>query len=570
MLGHNLSAINSDGTISPVDGEEPRPDEPGHAALAIGEYYRATGETTLNGLDLVDLAARCITAQAFKEPPEENGLAYAALGLLSFGPSKERNVVWERLVDETRVRLDRQLLHRSDYNNHWQAFNIAKAVARFSLGLSKKDETGRLIERFLDRIQQTSSAGFFDDSGEGIGGSFDIYGPMTFVFIRQALQLHSNAGLRERKLPSLRTFAEKYVKMLPDLVRHDGLGWAYGRSAGAYGQMHCISLLLQSLRDEWIPEDQKPRYFDLLRRLFYFFYVTYLDQEHGFLVIRDDERSTVARHTTRMANFDGARYLCQWSRLTKLINAPENPKAEPVRTSGRFVIFDNSNRKEQGLFLYRDAESGLHIELPLIGCGGRPTADGLAFPHAPGVFDWPNNLYLPILTPELTFGENAFIPSFYGKRCTTGLGMRNSFFFRYEQPELINTKEQVVNGVGSCRVSWTFAGNKVTAEFIYTVKNQIQLDRFRFMLAIGAPHSRYRTDTAPMLGAQGLRCQVVKDDFQGIWSETEVVSQDPAYRTNYGKVHYLQTLLRDHPLIMRPGNTYRFAVSFEPDIATSG
>lgn len=570
MLGHNLSAINSDGTISPVDGEEPRPDEPGHAALAIGEYYRATGETTLNGLDLVDLAARCITAQAFKEPPEENGLAYAALGLLSFGPSKERNVVWERLVDETRVRLDRQLLHRSDYNNHWQAFNIAKAVARFSLGLSKKDETGRLIERFLDRIQQTSSAGFFDDSGEGIGGSFDIYGPMTFVFIRQALQLHSNAGLRERKLPSLRTFAEKYVKMLPDLVRHDGLGWAYGRSAGAYGQMHCISLLLQSLRDEWIPEDQKPRYFDLLRRLFYFFYVTYLDQEHGFLVIRDDERSTVARHTTRMANFDGARYLCQWSRLTKLINAPENPKAEPVRTSGRFVIFDNSNRKEQGLFLYRDAESGLHIELPLIGCGGRPTADGLAFPHAPGVFDWPNNLYLPILTPELTFGENAFIPSFYGKRCTTGLGMRNSFFFRYEQPELINTKEQVVNGVGSCRVNWTFAGNKVTAEFIYTVKNQIQLDRFRFMLAIGAPHSRYRTDTAPMLGAQGLRCQVVKDDFQGIWSETEVVSQDPAYRTNYGKVHYLQTLLRDHPLIMRPGNTYRFAVSFEPDIATSG
>ena len=86
-------------------------------------------------------------------------LAYAALGLLCFGPSKERNPVWERLVDETRQRLDKQLLHRSDYDNYWQAFNVAKAVCRFSLGLSKKDETSRLIERMVERIEQTSSNG---------------------------------------------------------------------------------------------------------------------------------------------------------------------------------------------------------------------------------------------------------------------------------------------------------------------------------------------------------------------------------------------------------------------------
>jgi len=570
MLGHNLTAINPDGSITPVEGEDPRPDESGHAALAIGEYYRATGETTLNGLDLVDLAARCITAQAFREPAEENGLAYAALGLLSFGPSKERNPVWERLVDETRTRLDRQLLHRSDYNNHWQAFNVAKAVARCSIGLSKKDETGRLIERFLDRIQETSSAGFFDDCGEGLGGNYNIYGPMSFVFIRQALQLHNNAGLRDRKLPSLRTFAEKYVKLLPDMVRHDGLGWAYGRSAGAYGQMHCISLLLQAMRDQWIPDEQKPKYFDILRRLFYFFYQTYLDQEHGFLVIRDTERTTVTRHTTRMANFDGARYLCQWSRLAKVINAPDNTRAEPLRTSGRFVIFDKSNRKEQGLFLYRDADSGLHIELPLVSSGGRPTADSLAFPHSPGIFDWPNNVYLPIMIPELTIGDHTFIPSFYGKRCTAGLGVKNSFYFHYEQPELITTKEEIINGVGSCKVHWTFQGSKVTAEFVYQVKSQVQLDKFRYMLAIGAPHSRYRTDTAPTLGEAGLRCSVLKDDFQGHWAETEVVSNDPTYRSNYGKIHYLQTLTRDHPLIMRPGQTYRLIVSFEPDITAAG
>ncbi|HVU16568.1 MAG TPA: hypothetical protein VHD32_06570 [Candidatus Didemnitutus sp.] len=566
MLSHNLSAIRPDGTVEPAEGESPRSDEPGHVAFALGEYYRATGETTLKGTDLIDLAARCITAQVFTEPAGENGLAYAALGLLAFGPSKERNPVWERLVDETRQRLDKQLLHRSDYDNYWQAFNIAKAVSRFSLGLSKKDETSRLIERMVERIEQTSSTGFFDDTEPGIGGHFNLYGVMTLVFVRSALQLHANSALRERKLPTLRTYAEKYIKMMPDLVRADGLGWAYGKAAGVYGQMHCISLILQGMRDGWIPEDQKPKYFDILRRLFYFFFQTYLDQEHGFLDVRDDERTAYASHTTRMANFDAARYLCQWSRLVKAVQMPDGIRAEPAKTSGRFVIFDKSNRKEQGLFLYRDADSGLHVQLPLVSSGGSATADNLPFPHSPGVFDWPNNLYLPIMLPELTFGENVTIPAFYGQKCVTGLGLKNSFFFRYEQPELVNLKEELVRGVGSVKVQWSFTGGKVAAEFAYTVRNQVQLDKFRFALVIGAPHSRYRQGTSPALGPNGHRCSVLKDDFHATWQETEVVTPDPTYRTNYGKLHYVQMFVRDHPLIMRPGQIYRLSVAFEPDI----
>ena len=88
ILGHNLDSIQPDGTLASVPGEEARPDEPGHVAYALGEYFRATGETTLNGFDLIDLVARCITAQMFTEPAAENGLAYASLGLLCFGPSK--------------------------------------------------------------------------------------------------------------------------------------------------------------------------------------------------------------------------------------------------------------------------------------------------------------------------------------------------------------------------------------------------------------------------------------------------------------------------------------------------
>ncbi|HEX2099404.1 MAG TPA: hypothetical protein VHF69_02005, partial [Candidatus Synoicihabitans sp.] len=127
-------------------------------------------------------------------------------------------------------------------------------------------------------------------------------------------------------------------------------------------------------------------------------------------------------------------------------------------------------------------------------------------------------------------------------------------------------KEEVVKGLGSVKVQWNFAGPKITCEFSYTVKQQVTLDRFRYMLAIAAPHSRYRVAGSLALGQEGHRCSVTKDDFQANWQETEVVSNDPTYRTNYGKIHYLQALVRDHPLIMRPGNIYRLLVSFDPDV----
>lgn len=568
LLGQNLDSINEDGTIQPIEGEEPRIDESGHAALAIGEYFRATNQTSIDKFDLVDLVARCVTAQAFSDEENANGLAYAALGLLSFGPSKERNAVWERLVDVTQERLDEILVERDDAEGHLQAFNIAKAVTRYSFGLTTKDETGKLIDAFCDGIRNHSSAGFVDDRPKvGIGGSFDIYGILSFVFIRQALQLHGNIHLRERKLPSLRTFGEKYIKMMPDVVRQDGMGWIYGRGIGAYGQMHCISIILQGIRDGWIPAEKKPQYYDILRRLFQFFFMTYIDQEHGYLVIRDPERTTMDAHTTRMANFDAARYLCQWSRLARSIGGQMNSKASPVKTAGRWVIFNKTQKREQGLFIYQDSQSGLHVQLPLVNNGGDLASDSLAFPHSPGIFDWPAATYLPVMLPELTFGEHVTVPAFYGLRCRTGLGLRKAFYFRYEQPELITREGKVINNLASVQVNWNFLGNKVTSEFVYTARNQVQMDKMRYCLVIATPHSAYRVGTTFTLGAEGLRANVLRDDFQGAWQDTEVVTNDPAWKTYHGNVHYIQTLMRDHPLQLRPAQQYRLIVEFEPDIA---
>ena len=78
LLSNNLQHINEDGSVTPAPGEKGRVDEPGHAALAIGEFFRATGEVELGEHDLYDLAARCVTQQAFVEEENDNGIAYAS------------------------------------------------------------------------------------------------------------------------------------------------------------------------------------------------------------------------------------------------------------------------------------------------------------------------------------------------------------------------------------------------------------------------------------------------------------------------------------------------------------
>lgn len=158
ILSHNIGAVAADGSIEPTPGETGRSDESGHVAFALGEFYRATQETRIGQTDIVELVARCVSSQLRLETESENGLAYAALGLLSFGPSKERNLPWAQLDETSRELMDKRLLVRTDYFDHRQAFNIGKAVTRFSLGLSKKTKRGALSNASSNASKATARA----------------------------------------------------------------------------------------------------------------------------------------------------------------------------------------------------------------------------------------------------------------------------------------------------------------------------------------------------------------------------------------------------------------------------
>lgn len=572
LLQQNLAFVGTDGRITPADGESMRADEPGHAALAIGEYHRATNETSLGKVDLVELAARCIRAQVGIREGSDNGLAYACLGLLSFGASKDRNAVWDRLDGATREAIADRLGQTRPHDNHFQAFDIAKAVCRFSLGMTEEDETGALVDRMVDGIAAHGTGGFLDDAprapgSDTLGGCYDLYGLVALIFARQALQLHANLAVRDAKLPRLRTHAEKYLRILLDSIREDGMGWSYGRGIGAYGQMHPISVLLQALRDRWVPADKETQARDLVRRLFTCLFGSFVDLEHGVLVIRDAERDTIPGHTTRMANLDAARYLCQWSRLAKTIGGPL-PSVPPAAPSVpcRYFPFDRGRDKEQGLCVYSDARSGLFVQLPLVSGGGRGLSDSLAFPHMPGVMDWPANASQPCFIPEFHIGDRRITPSHYGRGVQVALGTKGATLFRYEQPELIDTAERLVPGLGSLRVEWEFLGGRMTGRFTLLPRAAFVIDAIRLAVPIASPHSRLSPHGGFSLGGDYHRCEVLRDDFGCAWGEVETVSEAPAHRTCWGKIHYYQALRRENPLALRPGQSLTLEVAYEPEI----
>ena len=172
-----------------------------------------------------------------------------------------------------------------------------------------------------------------------------------------------------------------------------------------------------------------------------------------------------------MANFDAARYLCQWSRLAKVIGG-SMAVAAPQRSStgGRFVAFDKSHRKEHGLFFYRDENLGVQYQLPLIGPGPNATSDNLAFPHCPGIFDWTVN-QIPTSDDSRAYLWQRCDRSFLlRKNCVTGIGLKKSLYLRFNQPELVRTDGSFANGIGQCQVQWTFGNGKVSSEFVFQVK----------------------------------------------------------------------------------------------------
>ncbi len=577
LLKLNFSSIATDGSIIPVDGEVSRADEPGHAALAFGEYYRATGELTLERQNIVEIVTRTITAQVRLSKGSDNGMAFACLGLLAFGPTRERNPVWEQLDESTRKSIEERLAIVHDHHDHVQAFDIAKAVCRFSFGLSKKDETGALVDRFIERITANSTGGFHDEASraahaENFGGVFDLYGIVALIFVRQALQLHANIQVRDAKLPKLRTLSEKYVRVIMDIVREDGTGWCFGRGIGAYGQMHCTTLLLQALRDRWIAVDKEPQARDLVRRLYTNFFTTFFDAEHGLIVIRDHERDTIPGHTTRMANFDAARYLSQWSRLAKTIGGSLDVVKPVTRLPVcRYFSFDKSPRKEQGLLSYQDPASGLHVLLPLVAAGSHRYSDSLAFPHMPGVMDWPSNQVTSPFIPEFTLGGKIFTPSYYGKNAQVAMGTKSgTYHFRYEQPDIIDRDEKLSVNLASMKVDWEFAGGRMVGRFTLTAKSAIVLEEFRLVLPIASTHSRMTPGNALVLGPESHRCEVLKDDFHAAWAETKVVSEDPRHRTCWGKVHFYQILERDKPMALRAGMSYTLEIAYQPHIVPAG
>ncbi|MDR1456815.1 MAG: hypothetical protein LBI34_02040 [Puniceicoccales bacterium] len=564
LLGGYLERIEENGTIAPIGGEQVRTDESGHIAYALAVYHSIAEQTSAR---VVELVAGCIAAQFHFNVQDVGGCTHAALALLTMGLNLARNDAWSRFRDETQKIIESWLKTPLQVPPHQEAFRIVHAIVGHSLGFQITDNSDKLIEQWLNRARTGSTGGFMDSSSRGIGGRYDGAALEQYVLVREALQRHASIHMRARRLPMIRTYMQRYLKLIPDLVRDDGTNWTFGSMRGCTGTIYTISFIVRAFDDDWIDADKQTIYADILRKLVQHLLMHYLDQGSASVCIRDGERDAETEEATVVVNFEAIRQFFFWSQLAKRSKISLGVAGtESHNTFAKYIPFDHGMKAEHGLLIYRDALLGLPLQLPLIGgnTNGNPSCD--AFPHCPGVFDAPINKRLPVLVPELTFGDLVTVPSFYGKNVSTSLGPRREFQFRYEQPELITVNEELISNIASCKVVWSFVEGKVTAEFIYLPRRAIRLDSFRFTFAISVPHSRLTFPIMPSLGDNGLRPQILRDDFHGEWQQLQDVTKDPTYRTNGGKITCLYVYARLLALQLRQGTPYWFSISFEPEV----
>ncbi|MDR1437541.1 MAG: hypothetical protein LBI69_00605 [Puniceicoccales bacterium] len=571
LLGNYIERIGEDGIIPPLDDELINGDEAGHIAYALAVFQTLHREekSALDGPKLNDLVAGCIAAQFHYNGQNAEGCVYAAMALLTMGLNLARNIAWSRFREETQKIITtwarRQLQVRPDQ----MIFNVIHSIVAFSLGFTAKDDSDRQMEQLIRWLGDESIGGFMDSSWVGIRGRFDGRVVEHYVLLREALQLHGNVHIRERRLPAFRTYMQRYLRLILDITREDGTNWSFGSLQGCAADMSNISFLFYAFADDWIDAQKWPTYVTPLRRTIQHFFMQYFDQEHGVVCVRNGEHGDSADRTTATVTFDVIRQTLLWSQLAKSLKVPlelaDSPSKAPY---AKYVSFDRGMKKEQGLFLYRDEASGLLLQLPLVGGNGEGTSDCLAFPHCPSVFDAPSDVYLPIMLPELSFEGHVTTPSFYGKNVSTGIGMRKEFQFRYDQPDLIGLDEQLIPNAASCKVLWTFNGTQICGDFTYFPRRVIRLTSFRMAMAIAIPYSRISGISQCLsLGKENLRPAIQWDDFGGKWQDPINVIEEKNMRTRFGKICYLFSYERSTAFHLRPGKTYRFSVSFDPELA---
>ena len=162
LLGNNLKHLNPDGTVTPSRWRvTPVPMSQAMPPSPSVNSFEPLEKLSWKGMIFSICQPGVSPSRLLMRNPMKMDSHMLALAYFLFGASKERNAVWERLTDPTPgEQLDQCLLARSDHEDHFQVFNVAKSVARFSFGLTKKDDTGKVIDRFVERIESNGTGGF--------------------------------------------------------------------------------------------------------------------------------------------------------------------------------------------------------------------------------------------------------------------------------------------------------------------------------------------------------------------------------------------------------------------------
>jgi hypothetical protein len=522
----------------------------GKIAHALVTYLSQSGT---KGEAQLEIAAQYVASQFYYGRSDAEGCALAALALASMGLNRLRNEIWKRFTADVQARIGQWMRTPLQLSPGERIYAIIQAIVAFGMGFVDRDQSDRMVEQYLIAVQRESVGGFVDTATGGLGGRYDVSGLCQLLLLREALRFHANVHIRERRLPTLRTCMQPYLRLAGHIIRRDGANWAFGEPHGPVASLATCAMLTGALADGWIAAAERAGSVTLLRLLFRHFFLHQFNREEGCM----HGAESVA---DRMDAAHLLVFCCHFGRMVRENFSQQGTVAKPT-AGGRHICFDRTVKKEQGLLLYTDG-SGAIFQLPLIGGGG--AGSDWAFPHCPGILECPPAARSPIFLPEFTAEGKVTTPSFYGKAVTTGLDGARNFQFRYEQPDLITVRGEIIPGMAACEARWTFSPNRLRADFSYTPRRTLRLDRFEYAVAVPAVDG---DGDGLALGPGGIQITVPVDDFHGEWQPAHDVSQDTDWRTaDGGQIRELHRYVRLLPLQLQVGRSYRFSIILDMDI----
>jgi hypothetical protein len=503
----------------PVSGPLP---ERVHGALTTGEFswgtfvralaaYADTRKTRMvGGRDVIPLIGRVGVIESVNGSKAFAQL-YAALALRHFGADLSKNVLWQSLSADDRIKWKELLDPTRFYNPKTRQvidlpenyLGVASRVATLSFQMGVITDRA-FVDALIDRAAEPFTKGALYADDAGTAGRYDRYSNEYARYVYEAAETVNRQDILKALQPSIRAQS----KLWWDLVSTDGYGYNWGRSLGVVSYLDTLEIVAflaghSDLRPAPLA-DLASEY-----RLAWIWLRDNYDPNRHILQVFAPGRGNYAyitkeREWQQNVGFFGKALMAEDTLMRvlaaeKVTSFPAQPSLPPV---ARFEYFRRGDRPA-GVWLVR--QGPLRFALPITS-GTRPgVADYLPSPHGLPGFTAPVEQIVPAGASYFELSDGRVLAATDGADEIKPGADGRSLEATWRRFALVGGKTgSLVEPGFTVSIAWRIDGASLTRTETLTAARDISIRRVSFLLSSTATSYTNQASTIRLSGPDGM------------------------------------------------------------------